>query len=126
MLIHDILTTVIITSFTRYVRCLKPNHDKASETYDDELIITQLRYSGMLDIVRIRKEVGASCWMSYIIMLFNFRCLSDIIRMSVFIWNCGYLDHSHSSTGLPSSRACKRVLGQVPVPRCWWQRCTPC
>lgn len=38
-----------------FIRCFKPNNDKQSEFFDRELCIRQLRYSGMMDTVRIRK-----------------------------------------------------------------------
>ncbi|XP_026169030.1 unconventional myosin-VIIa-like [Mastacembelus armatus] len=38
-----------------FIRCFKPNSDKQSEVFDRELCMRQLRYSGMMDTVRIRK-----------------------------------------------------------------------
>ncbi|KAM4604686.1 unconventional myosin-VIIa-like [Polymixia lowei] len=38
-----------------FIRCFKPNDDKQSENFDRELCMRQLRYSGMMDTVRIRK-----------------------------------------------------------------------
>ncbi|XP_038575317.1 unconventional myosin-VIIa-like [Micropterus salmoides] len=38
-----------------FIRCFKPNNDKQSEFFDRELCMRQLRYSGMMDTIRIRK-----------------------------------------------------------------------
>ncbi|XP_037537916.1 unconventional myosin-VIIa [Nematolebias whitei] len=38
-----------------FIRCFKPNSCKQSEVFNRELCMRQLRYSGMLDTIRIRK-----------------------------------------------------------------------
>ena len=40
------------------MRCIKPNNLKKANSFIDDDVIVQLRYSGMLDIIRIKREVG--------------------------------------------------------------------
>eukprot|EP00053_Salpingoeca_punica_P016252 m.152537 g.152537 ORF g.152537 m.152537 type:complete len:1052 (-) comp16919_c0_seq1:355-3510(-) len=39
-----------------FVRCIKPNTAKKADTWTDDLVKQQLRYAGVLETVRIRKE----------------------------------------------------------------------
>ncbi|CAM9890119.1 unnamed protein product, partial [Discosporangium mesarthrocarpum] len=39
-----------------YVKCIKPNNYKAPGGWSSHLVIQQLRYSGVLEVVRIRRE----------------------------------------------------------------------
>lgn len=39
-----------------FVRCIKPNRHAAPAMYDQEYVLTQLRYTGMLETTRVRRE----------------------------------------------------------------------
>ena len=39
-----------------FVRCIKPNHQSAASMWDSEYVLAQLKYTGMLETIRIRRE----------------------------------------------------------------------
>jgi len=52
----DKLMTQLNATQTHYIRCIKPNNDKAPSQLDPVLTLEQLRYSGVFEAVRIRKQ----------------------------------------------------------------------
>jgi myosin-7 len=51
----DALMTTLRKCNPWFVRCVKPNHNKKPGEFDRELSLRQLRYSGMMETIRIRK-----------------------------------------------------------------------
>ncbi len=49
------LMKLLDTTEPNYVRCIKPNEKKAAQLFDGPLILAQMRYSGLLDSIRIRQ-----------------------------------------------------------------------
>lgn len=52
--LNNLMKTLSETS-PHYVRCVKPNPQKQPGLFDDKLVTDQLRFSGMLDTIRIRQ-----------------------------------------------------------------------
>lgn len=50
----DELLKTLAASNPFFVRCIKPNDHKAPNSFDEELCVRQLRYTGMLETARIR------------------------------------------------------------------------
>ncbi|ELU02236.1 hypothetical protein CAPTEDRAFT_227847 [Capitella teleta] len=49
------LTDLMSKCHPWFVRCLKPNNHKAAMLFDKEVVLQQLRYTGMLETIQIRK-----------------------------------------------------------------------
>ncbi|KAG2455499.1 MYO15 protein, partial [Polypterus senegalus] len=57
-----------------FVRCIKPNNKQESSLFDVEVVQVQLRYSGIMETIRIRKE-GFPARISFNTFLNRYKCL---------------------------------------------------
>ncbi|XP_065559306.1 unconventional myosin-XV-like isoform X1 [Artemia franciscana] len=104
---HDSLTT-LLESMSKcnpwFVRCLKPNSDKIPMKFDMPVVLEQLRYTGMLETIRIRKT-GYPVRMRYSHFAERFRCLVPV----------------RIPKGAPSKEICRVVLDRDPRNRDHYQ-----
>uniref|UniRef100_A0A8C3P901 Myosin X n=1 Tax=Chrysemys picta bellii TaxID=8478 RepID=A0A8C3P901_CHRPI len=52
--LHSLMAT-LSTSNPFFIRCIKPNMEKAPNLFNPDVVLNQLRYSGMLETVKIRR-----------------------------------------------------------------------
>ena len=82
-----------------FVRCIKPNEYKKSMNFDRQLVVRQLRYSGMMETIRIRRA-GYPIRHSYPDFVDRYRFLIDGVKPS----------HKEDCKAA-STRICQAVLG---------------
>jgi len=49
------LVALLLSKSPHYVRCIKPNDTKSPALFDDQLVLHQVRYLGLLENVRVRR-----------------------------------------------------------------------
>lgn len=80
-----------------FVRCIKPNADKSAMKFDMPCVLAQLRYTGMLDTIKIRQ-------MGYPIR----------IPFQIFVDRYRYLLKSTPARATPYREICNSILASMP------------
>uniref|UniRef100_A0ABM5F0J4 Unconventional myosin-XV n=1 Tax=Pogona vitticeps TaxID=103695 RepID=A0ABM5F0J4_9SAUR len=71
-----------------FVRCIKPNNKKEPGVFETDIVSSQLRYSGILETIRIRKQ-GFPVRIPFQVFIERYRCLVDIQPDIIPDgWNC--------------------------------------
>jgi myosin heavy subunit len=96
------LVDVLQSTNPWYVRCIKPNSEKLPNDYDDQLVLDQLRYLGMLDIIRIRRE-GYQIHLPFDEFVHRYQCLTKRV------------------SNLPIQDQVLFVVNELNVPQSEWQ-----
>jgi myosin X len=74
-----------------FVRCLKPNMEKIADEFSSDVVLNQLRYSGMMETVRIRRA-GYPVRREFSDFMFRYRVLAQgINRDGPITEQCGSL-----------------------------------
>ena len=80
-----------------FIRCIKPNHDKIPLKFDMRIVLQQLRSTGMLETIRIRK-LGYSVNLKFWVFLSRYRCLAPSRQFANSREECEYILSYTSST----------------------------
>jgi myosin V len=103
-----------------YIKCIKPNSAKAPLQMEAPIVLEQLRYSGVLEVVRIRRE-GYTIRLSFIEFYRNYETLFLAAKREIEHGSIPPATSSHQRERLLS------LLGSIPAQaskRGHAQRCT--
>jgi myosin-3 len=50
------LLSKMVSGQPHFVRCIKPNNDRQAHRFDQEKVVVQLRYTGVLETAKIRRQ----------------------------------------------------------------------
>uniref|UniRef100_A0A7N6AC52 Myosin X n=1 Tax=Anabas testudineus TaxID=64144 RepID=A0A7N6AC52_ANATE len=92
--LHSLMAT-LSTSNPYFIRCIKPNTHKMPDQFDQTVVLNQLRYSGMLETVKIRRT-GFPVRRSF--QDFCFRCVQNALMPDDPRGRCIQLLHLYDSS----------------------------
>lgn len=70
------LMDILVCKEPSYIRCIKPNDLQSSGIFDDQLVLHQVKYLGLMENLRVRRA-GFAYRRNYEMFLRRYKCLSD-------------------------------------------------